>query len=462
MLLLLVKEILGGDLRDGFVIGLKRRRELALQLCHDYKFFNAAQKLDLVLALAVDLGIRDLSMMVKTLPSIERSSLVLNVMAASLGFQRENDPNISKSIKRGLVPLAEQIFLLVGSIPPGPKFLLRLRVDLALILKQKRTELPKSSVKALELLDVVMRDLFATQAGMRFRRIEPTSEKLVSFVLRNERVHAVRSWKDLDRRISGPNRFCYGLFHMNMPESPLVFVEVMVMDHLCSRIDSILENEVRTSGRPQTHVIFYSVSNANGGLRGLNIASHLLFLTMERVTSQFPHCEVAATLSPVPGFAQWFQTVLRNAVENQRFFNEQQAQRLSVKFGVAKAALGKWLLKQLSLVDWHQDELLVGVIGDIMTTACARYALFERKGDKILDSVANFHLQNGAQVEQINFLADTTPHALSRSFSMMINYRYCMTSVDVTSASYMRNSSAALSPAVARLLWPSSNVILDG
>uniref|UniRef100_K3WUN5 Cyclic nucleotide-binding domain-containing protein n=1 Tax=Globisporangium ultimum (strain ATCC 200006 / CBS 805.95 / DAOM BR144) TaxID=431595 RepID=K3WUN5_GLOUD len=456
-----VKFILDGDVSDGFVIGLKHRREFALQLCEEYKHFTETQKLELVLALAVDLGIQDLSLMVKTLPSIPRSNLVLNVMAAALGFSRKNDPQISKNIKRGLVPLTEQFFLIVGSIPPGPKFLLQLRVDLERLLKRHEKQLPRESVQALEFLDMVMRDLFATQAGMRFRRIDMTSEKLVSFVLRNERVHAFRNWADLQRRISGRNRFCFGLFHSNMPNAPLVFVEVLVTDHLSNRIDPILDHDTVLKGKP-SHIIFYAISNSNGGLRGLNIASHLLFLTIERMSSQFPECHTSATLSPVPGFGTWIRKVLSSdPTISRRLFTTEQSQRISMKCGVNQTALAKWVLSKLDSPNWHKDAVFVDTMHDVLTSACARYILFERKGDKILNPVANFHLQNGAQVEQINFLADLTPQMLQNSCSMMINYRYVMTSIDVTSVSYKRNSSAALSPAVARLVLPSLNALVD-
>lgn len=445
---------------DGFVIGLKRRREFALQLCEDYKYFTEAQKLELVLALAVDLGIQDLSHMVKTLPSIPRSNLVLNVMAAALGFSRKNDPTISKSIKRGLVPLTEQFFLIVGSIPPGPKFLLKLRVDLGRLITKYEKQLPRESVQALDFLDTVMRDLFATQAGMRFRRIDMSSEKLVAFVLKHERVHAFRSWADVERRIAGPNRFCFGLFHANMPTAPLVFVQVLVSDHLCDRVDPILDADTVLTKKP-SHIIFYAISNANGGLRGLNIASHLLFLTIQRMTSQFPECHTAATLSPVPGFGAWIRKALGHAHDGRALFTAAQSQRLAIAFGVNKAGLAKWLLKRLSSPDWHRDAAFVDAIRAVLTTACARYILFERKGEKILNPVANFHLQNGAQVEQVNFLADLSPQALVTSCSMMINYRYVMTSIDVTSVSYKRNALAALSPAVARLVLHDPNDLVN-
>ncbi|CAH0482535.1 unnamed protein product [Peronospora belbahrii] len=483
-----IQEFLDANVSDGFVIGLKHRREFALHLCEDYKMFTEAQKLELVLALAVDLGVRDLAVMMKTLPSIKRSGLVLNVTAAALGFSRKNDPNISKSIKRGLVPLAEQFFLLFGTIHPGPLFLLNLRVDLGVLIKRHREKLPKASIEALELLDLIMRDLFATQGSMRFRRIDLSSEDLAAFVLKNERVHQIRSWDDLHRRLVGQQRYCFGLFHMHMPHAPLVFVQVAVTDHLCDNITPILEQETPVVKNP-SHIIFYSVSTSNTGLRGLNIASHLLFLTIQRMSSMFLRCTMAATLSPVPGFARWFKAALARGDQQfqtssdvkvglntaqykgpklqrlepllRSFFTTEQAQRLTMKYGANQLGLHKWLLKKISNPEWHKEAELLENIRDIVTSACARYILFERKKDKILDPVANFHLQNGAQVEQINFMADTTPSALTTALGMMINYRYCMTSIDVTSVSYKRESLAAVSPAVARLVWPTDSVILN-
>lgn len=453
-----VQGILDSDVNDGFVMGLKRRREFAIQLCSEYKLYTEDQKLELVLALAVDLGLQDLSLMVKTLPSLPRTHLVLNVLAAALGFSRKNDPEISKSIKRGLVPVPEQFFLLVGSVPQGPKFLLQLRSDLADLIKKNRPQLPKDSVDALEYLDMVMRDLFATQAGMRFRRIDMSSEKTVSYVLKNERVHSIRHWVDLERRIIGPNRYCFGLFHLQMPHSPLVFVQVLVTDHLCSEIDPILEQDGDVPSDNPSHVIFYSISNANRGLRGLNVASHLLFLTIERLTSIYPSIQIAATLSPVPGFASWLEDQLNG--QHHSFFTNEQTQVLSLKYGVGVHQVGKWLLRRLKTPHWQLDEEFVPAVKGVLIAACARYILFERRGDKIYDPVANFHLQNGAQVEQINFLADPSARGMRNSFGMMINYRYCMTSVNTTSASYRRHSSVAVSPHVARFVVDTENALL--
>ncbi|TMW62981.1 hypothetical protein Poli38472_005599 [Pythium oligandrum] len=455
-----VKDILDLDENAGFVIGLKRRRDFVTKLCEDYVHFTEAQKLELVLALAVDLGLQDLSLMVKSLPSLPRTHLVLNVLAAALGFSRKNEPNISKSIKRGLVPVPEQFFLLVGSVPLGPKFLLKLRVDLSYLLRKYAAELPKETVGALEYLDMVMRDLFAAQAGMRFRRIDMSSEKTVSFVLKHERVHAIRNWLDLKRRIAGPNRFSFGIFHLHMPYAPLVFVQVLVSDHLCAHIDPILNEDGPIIENP-SHIIFYSISNANPGLRELNTASHLLFLTIERMSQLYPQCHTAATLSPVPGFGPWLRASLERPEYFRTFLTEQDTRRIWSRFSVHPSHLARWLLKRLSTRDWHLDAAFTETLRDSLVAACARYVLFERNGDKMLNSVANFHLQNGAQVEQVNFVADPSSDGIKSALGMMINYRYCMNSIDSTSVSYRSTCAAAASPATARLVWPHGHVILD-
>jgi malonyl-CoA decarboxylase len=46
------------------------------------------------------------------------------------------------------------------------------------------------------------------------------------------------------------------------------------------------------------------------------------------------------------------------------------------------------------------------------------------------DPVARFHLGNGASLEQINFLADTSKNGLETSCGLMVNYLYDLTKVE--------------------------------
>ncbi len=55
----------------------------------------------------------------------------------------------------------------------------------------------------------------------------------------------------------------------------------------------------------------------------------------------------------------------------------------------------------------------------------ARYLITERpKGERVSDRVAHFHLSNGARLERINWLADTSVSGLERSAGIMVNYVY--------------------------------------
>jgi malonyl-CoA decarboxylase len=54
-------------------------------------------------------------------------------------------------------------------------------------------------------------------------------EKLIKY----EAVHDIRSWADLKNRLDSDRR-CYGFFHPRMPNVPLIFVEVALLDKMAA------------------------------------------------------------------------------------------------------------------------------------------------------------------------------------------------------------------------------------
>src|SRR5262249_61964059 len=50
-------------------------------------------------------------------------------------------------------------------------------------------------------------------------------EKLVAY----EAVHTIRSWRDLKNRLDSDRR-CFAFFHPRMPDEPLIFVEVALVN----------------------------------------------------------------------------------------------------------------------------------------------------------------------------------------------------------------------------------------
>ncbi|KAJ7946332.1 Malonyl-CoA decarboxylase, mitochondrial [Quillaja saponaria] len=85
---------------------------------------------------------------------------------------------------------------------------------------------------------------------------------------------------------------------------------------------------------------------------------------------------------------------------------------------------------------WTDSPELLSALKSPLMRLCARYLLREKKRGKALDSVANFHLQNGAMVERINWMADQSEKGLSQSGGIMVNYVYRLENIEEYAQSY--------------------------
>ncbi len=84
---------------------------------------------------------------------------------------------------------------------------------------------------------------------------------------------------------------------------------------------------------------------------------------------------------------------------------------------------------------------------------CAHYLVeAKRPRGTALDPVAHFHLSNGARLERINWLADTTPTRMRESAGMMVNYVYQLDRIDELAQAYADDGRVTASAAVASLL----------
>lgn len=70
---------------------------------------------------------------------------------------------------------------------------------------------------------------------------------------------------------------------------------------------------------------------------------------------------------------------------------------------------------------------------------CATYLLRARHHEEPLDPVACFHLSNGARMERINWLGDTSEAGISRSAGLMVNYVYKLSDVERNHEAYARS-----------------------
>jgi malonyl-CoA decarboxylase len=87
----------------------------------------------------------------------------------------------------------------------------------------------------------------------------------------------------------------------------------------------------------------------------------------------------------------------------------------------------------------------------VLARLCARYLLSEGRGKRALDPVAHFHLSNGARVERINMLADTSDKGLRESAGMMVNYLYDPAQIEGNHEAYAGEGRRTASTTVRRL-----------
>ena len=68
------------------------------------------------------------------------------------------------------------------------------------------------------------------------------------------------------------------------------------------------------------------------------------------------------------------------------------------------------------------------------------------------DPVARFHLGNGARLERLNFLADTSARALAQSHGLMVNYLYDLDYIERNHEAYAQHRAVVAASAVTRLV----------
>jgi NADH:ubiquinone oxidoreductase subunit 3 (subunit A) len=82
-----------------------------------------------------------------------------------------------------------------------------------------------------------------------------------------------------------------------------------------------------------------------------------------------------------------------------------------------------------------------------MLRIAARYFTEKRGNGQPIDSVARFHLRNGARLERINWLGDTSPKGLKQSAGIMVNYRYLLGEIEKNHEAYANQGEIAASTA---------------
>jgi malonyl-CoA decarboxylase len=254
-------------------------------------------------------------------------------------------------------------------------------------------------------------------------------------------VHEIRDWNDLRTRIDSPGRRCYAFFHPALIDEPLIFVEVALTRGIPDAIEPILS----TNGEPidlerATSAVFYSISNCQRGLGGVSFGHFLIKQVVEEVRREMPRLSTFVTLSPASEFAQW--------LVRERGAGEE---------SVALSEEDRAALTGLDRADWWEDADAAEAVREPLLRAAAWYFLRARTSRGLpRDPVARFHLGNGARLERLNFLADTSSRGLAHSHGLMVNYLYDLDDIEKNHEAYAQQHTVIAANAVNRLLRASA------
>ena len=323
-------------------------------------------------------------------------------------FADEPSPHHLIALQRAVESPRQELFRRLNVAPGATAMLIELRRRLLREIKAH---------PQLAAVDSDLAHLFSSWFNRGFLKLERIDWRTPALVLEKliayEAVHEIAGWND---------------FHPALPDEPLIFIEVALTKRISSTVAPLLDpNSPVADPFHADSAIFYSITNCQDGLRGISFGNLLIKQVAAELSREFPRLKNFATLSPIPGFARWL---------------EQQA--------IGSPALAA-LLSTLQTTDWHLPAAQAETLRAALTSQCARYLLHEKLEGKPVDPVARFHLGNGARLENLHWLADTTPAGLQRSAGMMVNYIYDLDEVEANHEAFVGNGRIAASHAIRKL-----------
>jgi malonyl-CoA decarboxylase len=350
------------------------------------------------------------------------------VWSAAEAYHRTASPPHLLALQSAVEPPRQELFRRLNMAPGGTAVLVGWR---GRILQTLSDHPDRAGIDA-DLLHL-FRSWF-NRGFLDLRRIDwQTPAVILERLIEYEAVHQIQGWRDLRRRLQGDRR-CYAFFHPALPNDPLIFIEVALTRGFPATVQALIDPDSPVGDPTQTdHAVFYSITNCQAGLRGVSFGNFLIKQVAEDLGREFPRIREFVTLSPIPGFHAWLRATLQQprslSAELQRLIDGSPG---SPEFPTA----------------------LAGVRKEMMQLA-AQYLVRAKRADRApADPTARFHLANGARLERVNWMGDTSPAGMQRSLGLTANYSYRLHEVEHNHEAYAKDYRVVISPTVARLVEP--------
>lgn len=353
----------------------------------------------------------------------------MRVLAASKAYAAEPSAANLAQLSMAAEPPRQELLRRLNRAPGGTATILRMRERLLELNREQRE---------LDAVDWDLRHLLSSWFNPGFLQIVRvdwrTPAYLLEQIIAHEAVHEIRGWNDLRRRLDLDRR-CFALFHPALPDEPLIFVEVALADRMAAAVSPLLDAQSTSSDSSRaTTAVFYSISNCQPGLRGVSLGNFLIKHVVDVLSQEYPQLKVFCTLSPVPGFAAWLDALLKRG-------DAGQPKPSAPALTAVVAGLGTDVARIVGDPDCVER---LAPLKEPLTRLCATYLLYRADGSEpVVDPVARFHLNNGARLERINWLADTSKKGLRESLGMMVNYLYEPRAIETNHEKFFRGEIVA-------------------
>ncbi|CDX51610.1 putative decarboxylase [Mesorhizobium plurifarium] len=348
-----------------------------------------------------------------------------SLIRAAETYGRNRAFNTLSELLRAAEPPRQELLRRLNRVPGATGRLVKMREDLLAMIGDD---------PSLRCVDLDFQHLFSSWFNRGFlvlRRIDwATPANILEKIIAYEAVHRIADWNDLRRRLEPPDRRCFAFFHPAMPDEPLIFVEVALTTGIPGSIGQLLSRDHPAIDEAKANTaVFYSISNCQRGLAGVSFGNFLIKQVATDLSLSLPNLKSFATLSPVPGFARWLSSKVAEANGD-----------------VERAKSASRILEASSPDELEQ------VRSETLKLA-AEYLLHTKRSDGLpLDPVARFHLGNGASVERIHTLADTSSKGLAEGRGVMVNYSYDLNSVEANHEAYIHKGEIMATRGVRALL----------
>ena len=153
--------------------------------------------------------------------------------------------------------------------------------------------------------------------------------------------------------------------------------------------------------------VFYSISNCQPGLAGVNLGTALIKQVVEQLRHDLPQLHRFVTLSPIPGFRAWLDATLHD--DDLPAARARAAARGTRARRSPGSPTTNGTPTRRSSPRWSR---------------CARATSRPTRDGRALDPVANFHSRTARSIERINWLADPSRSGRGARPALMANYLY--------------------------------------